>query len=186
MKTGNNTVLITGGSAGIGFEIAKHLSEKGDYVIITGRNKERLEKAAAQLKNVTAITSDVSKDEDVQKLAATIAEDFPQLNVLINNAGHAYAYDLNTAEDVYRYASEEIQVNYLSIINLNQKLIPVLSRNENAAIVNVSSVVVFAPSGGIATYAASKAALHSYTLSLRHSLSKSSNVKVFELMHLRL
>jgi uncharacterized oxidoreductase len=182
MKTTNNTVLITGGSAGIGFEIAKLLTEQGNHVIITGRNEERLKEAAAQLQNVTAIPSDVSKDEDVQRLADIITKDFPQLNLVINNAGHAYAYDLKTADQVYRYASEEMQVNYLSIINLNQKLLPVLSKNENAAVVNVSSIVAFVPSGGIATYSASKAALHSYTLSLRHNLARSTDVKVFELM----
>lgn len=182
MKTTNNTVLITGGSAGIGFEIARSLTEQGNHVIITGRNEERLNAAAAQLQNVTAIAFDVSKDEDVQRLADIIVKDFPQLNVLINNAGHAYAYDLKNEDQIYKYASEEIQVNYLSIINLNQKLLPVLSRNENAAIVNVSSIVAFVPSGNIATYGASKAALHSYTLSLRHSLAQNSTVKVFELM----
>ena len=182
MKTTNNTVLITGGSAGIGFEIAKSLSEKGNHVIITGRNEERLKAAAAKLNNVTAIAFDVANDADVQRLAETIAKDFPQTNILINNAGAAYYYDLYKEDRIYDFATEEIKVNYLSIINLNQKLIPVLSQNENAAVVNVSSIVAFVPSGGLATYAASKAALHSYTQSLRYSLSKNSDVKVFELM----
>ena len=86
MKLTGNTILITGGSAGIGFALAKTLSEKGNHVIITGRNAERLEKAAAQLKNVTAIVSDVTSDQDIDKLVNTLNTQFPKLNVVINNA----------------------------------------------------------------------------------------------------
>jgi len=182
MKTTNNTVLITGGSAGIGFEMAKSLSEKGNHVIITGRNEERLKAAAAKLQNVSAIAFDVSNDADVERLADIIAKDFPQTNVLINNAGQAYVYDISKENNIYDFATEEIKVNYLSIINLNQKLIPVLAKNDNAAIVNVSSIVAFVASSRLSTYAASKAALHSYTQSLRHGLSQTSDIKVFELM----
>jgi len=182
MKTTNNTVLITGGSAGIGFEIAKALTEKGNHVIITGRNEERLKAAAAKLRNVSTIAFDVSKEADIQRLAATIAKDFPQVNMLINNAGQAYYYDITNNDAVYDYAKDEIQVNYLSVINLNNQLLSVLSKNENAAIVNVSSIVAFVPGSRLATYAASKAALHSYTQSLRHKLAQSSGIKVFELM----
>jgi uncharacterized oxidoreductase len=182
MKTSNNTVLITGGSAGIGFEIAKLLTEQGNHVIITGRNEERLNAAAAKLHNVSTIAFDVSKEADIQRLATTIAKDFPEVNILINNAGQAYYYSLLENENIYENAADEMLVNYLAIINLNQQLLPVLSKNDNAAIVNVSSVVAFAPSGSLATYSASKAALHSYTQSLRHALAQTTDVKVFELM----
>jgi len=181
MKTTGNTVLITGGSAGIGFEIAKLLSEKGNKVIITGRNKQRLEAASKQLKNVTAIVSDVSKANDVDALVATITQDFPSLNIVINNAGKASVLNFTKAEN-FESAGEEIDTNYLSVLRLTEKLLPVLKQNEQAAIVNVSSIVAFVPSHRIATYAASKAALHSYTQSLRFVLSKDTQVKVFELM----
>ena len=88
-NTNQNTVLITGGSAGIGFEIAKLLSEKGNHVIITGRDKERLKKAAAQLKVVTPINCDVSKEKDVYLLVKRLNDEFPALNMVINNAGLA-------------------------------------------------------------------------------------------------
>jgi len=182
MKTTNNTILITGGSAGIGFEIAKLLSEKGNNVIITGRNEERLNRAASKLNNVKTIVSDVSKAEDVEKLAAQITQDFPQLNMVINNAGQAFVFNM-TAENAngFEKAEHEMLTNYLSVIRLNEKLLPFLKTQQNAAIVNVSSITAYVPSG-LATYSASKAALHSYTQSLRFALEKDTQIKVFEII----
>ncbi|MGN8069290.1 SDR family oxidoreductase [Mucilaginibacter sp. SG564] len=182
MKTSQNTVLITGGSAGIGFEIAKQLSAKNNHVIIIGRNPERLQKAAAQLQNVTAINADISNAADVESLVTTLINDFPKLNILINNAGAAAGLsDLLNNTDTFERASIEMQTNYLSIIRLNEKLLPLLKKQTDAAIVNVSSIVAFVPGKLTATYSASKAALHSYTQALRVALTDTT-VKVFELM----
>jgi uncharacterized oxidoreductase len=182
MKVSQNTVLITGGSAGIGFEIAKLLSENGNKVIITGRNKDRLDKAAAQLHNVTAIVSDVSKADEVNKLVERLYADFPGLNMVINNAGHALLYDATApGSNTFDKAGEEMFTNYLSVIRLNEKLLPLLKKQPDAAIVNVSSIVAFVP-GSLIGYSASKAALHSYTQSLRLALEDTSSIKVFELM----
>jgi len=182
MKTTDNTILITGGSAGIGFEIAKLLSEKGNSVIITGRNEERLNHTASKLNNIKTIVSDVSKAEDVEKLAAQITQDFPQLNMVINNAGQAFVFNM-TAENAngFEKAEHEMLTNYLSVIRLNEKLLPILKTQQNAAIVNVSSITAYVPSG-LATYSASKAALHSYTQSLRFALEKDTKIKVFEII----
>ena len=183
MKTTNNTILITGGSAGIGFEMAKQFSEAGNQVIITGRNKERMDKAIASLKNTTDIVSDVTNAEDVEKLVAQLQKDYPTLNVVINNAGSAHYYDMTAPGiNAFEKASDEILTNYLSIIRLNEKLLPLLKKQKEAAIVNVSSIVAFAArANSLPTYGASKAALHSYTNSLRIML-ESTPVKVFELM----
>jgi uncharacterized oxidoreductase len=181
MKNTTNTVLITGGSAGIGFAIAKLLTEKNNHVIIVGRNADRLEKAAAGLKNATPVVADISNAEDVEKLVAKLNVEFPALNIVINNAGAAQMSNLLTATDTFEKAGTEILTNYLSIIRLNEKLLPLLKKQEEAAIVNVSSVVAFVPGSALAGYSASKAALHSYTQSLRHFLLETS-VKVFELM----
>jgi len=181
MKTINNTVLITGGGAGIGFQTAKLLSDKGNHVIITGRNAGTLEKAAAQLKNVTPIVSDVSKEEDVLALVERLKKEFPTLNVVINNAAAAEVYRLEAGVNAYDKASKEIHTNFLSVIRLNELLLPLLEKQPEAAIVNVTSIVAFAPGVRLPGYAASKAALHSYTQVLRHALSATS-VKVFELM----
>jgi uncharacterized oxidoreductase len=181
MNITNKAVLITGGSAGIGFQIAKQLIEKGNQIIITGRNEDRLRKAAAQLNNAAYFAGDVTNEDDVNKLVDYLAENHPNLDVLINNAGNAFVYQLAAGARAFEKAGAEMLTNYLSIIRLTEKLLPQLTSRPEAAIVNVTSIVVFAPSAALSTYAASKAALHSYTQSLRHTL-KATPVKVFELM----
>jgi len=182
MKTSQNTILISGGSAGIGFEIAKLLSANNNQVIITGRNKERLQQAASRLPNVISISSDISNPDDVNELAEKLYKDFPSLNVVINNAGRALLYDI-TEKGINGFdkAREEMLTNYLSVIRLNEKLLPLLKTQDEAAIVNVSSIVAFVP-GSLTGYSASKAALHSYTQSLRMALEDTTPIKVFELM----
>ena len=183
MKTKNNTVLISGGSAGIGLEIAKALSAQENKVIITGRNKERLDKALKELPGATGIQCDVTNENDVKLLIEEIKANHPNLNVVINNAGAAHVYKLSDKHvSAHIKALDEIQTNYISVISLNEQLLPLLQNHKEAAIVNVSSVVALVP-GTLATYSASKAALHSYTQSLRIALNRmSSPVKVFELM----
>lgn len=181
MKTTDNTVLIIGGSAGIGLEIAKAFSESNNHVIITGRDQQRLQNAANQLKNVTALVSDVTDSLQVDQLVSTLQKDFPNLNLVINNAGKAFVYDLSEISDSFLKAEQEIFTNYLSIIRLNEKLLPLLKQQPESGIVNVSSIAAFAAYHKLGTYGASKAALHSYTQSLRISLQTTS-VKVFELM----
>jgi uncharacterized oxidoreductase len=182
MKTSQNTVLIIGGTAGIGLEIVKQLTALNNHVIVTGRNKERLDSALAGLENVTAIQFDVSKAGEVDQLAEQIGKNFPHLNMVVNNAGRAIVYNLaDNNQDAFANAEDEILTNYLSIIRINQKLLPILKAQSESAIVNVSSVVAYVPGITLPTYAASKAALHYYTTSLRLSLEDSS-VKVFELM----
>ncbi|MFC3563349.1 SDR family oxidoreductase [Pedobacter jamesrossensis] len=182
MKTSKNTVLIIGGTAGIGLEIVKQLIALDNHVIVTGRNKERLEAAIAGLKNVTAIPFDVSKADEVENLVERITKNFPKLNMVINNAGKAILYNLADANvDVFSNAEEEMLTNYLSIIRMNQKFLPLLKSQNESAIVNVSSIVAYVPGINLPGYAASKAALHSYTTSLRLTLENTS-VKVFELM----
>ena len=120
--------------------------------------------------------------EDVEKLVTQLQNDFPRLNVVINNAGSAYVYNMTeTGINAFEKASEEILTNYLAIIRLNEKLLPQLKQQSEAAIVNVSSIVAFAARATFPTYGASKAALHSYTNSLRIMLEDTS-IKVFELM----
>src|SRR5580658_5588022 len=164
MKINDNILLISGGSAGIGLEMARILSTKDNQVIITGRDQKRLDKALVRLKNATGIVSDVSKKQDVEALVATLKRDFPRLNVVINSAGRAVVYDIGNSTDAFTKAEDEMLTNYLSVIRLNEELLPLLKRQPEAAIVNVSSVVAIVP-GALATYSASKAAVHSYTQS---------------------
>jgi uncharacterized oxidoreductase len=182
MKTTGNTILISGGTSGIGLEIAELLTAGGNQLIIIGRTQKRLDSALTQLTNTTGILSDVSSKADVEQLVDRLKSDFPTLNMVINNAGHAVLHSLTADSNGYEVAEDEMRTNYLSVIRLNELLLPLLSAQPEVAIVNVSSVVAIVP-GGLPTYSASKAALHSYTQSLRIALEKlSSTVKVFELM----
>lgn len=181
MKTTGNTILITGGNAGIGFAIAKLMIEQGNSVIIVGRDETRLAQAKSRLPSVTTFQADINDDAAVKALHAEMIARFPNLNVLINNAGKAFAYQLTDKDhDAFGHAAEEMLTNYLSIIRLNELFLPSLGNRPEAAIVNVSSVVAVVPSVAIPTYSASKAALHAYTSTLRLNLS-ASKIKVFEL-----
>jgi uncharacterized oxidoreductase len=181
MNTTENIVLISGGSAGIGFEIAKLLTERGNHVIITGRDQARLDAAASKLTNVTAISFDVTKEGDPDLLVSRLKTEFPGLNILINNAGLGKSYDLVGGGNTWEKANAEIQTNYISIMRLTEKLLPQLLSRQSAAIVNVSSITAFAPALNVPSYSVSKAALHSYTELLRLAL-RDTGVKVFELM----
>jgi uncharacterized oxidoreductase len=181
MNITNKTVLVTGGGSGIGLAIAKQLSAKNNKVIITGRNADKLQKAAAGLTNVTTIAADVTNADDVKRLVATIKADFGGLDILINNAGHTYVYNLTAEANAEQKSREEFDTNFFSIISLTEQLLPTLSTSPEAAIVNVSSILAITPRSTLPTYSASKAALHSYTQALRFEL-KETKIKVFELM----
>jgi uncharacterized oxidoreductase len=182
MNLTDKTILVTGGGSGIGYETAKRLSERGNKVIIVGRNADKLNKAAATLNNTVAIAGDITSENDVSSLVNEIVSRFPELSILINNAGKAFAYRHSEKAGAYEKAKEEMETNYFSLIRLTERLLPVLKKQKEAAIVNVSSIVVFAPSTLIPTYSDSKAAVHSYTQALRHALAEGTNISVVEVM----
>jgi len=180
MKLEGNCVLITGGTSGIGFEMAKVLVKKNNKVIITGRNEEKLHKAKASLGDVTAIRSDVSNPEDIEALFQQVSKDFPDLNLLINNAGVMVTIDLQGHTNSAEALVKELDINVKGPIWMNDVFLPLLKNNANSAIVNVSSGLAYVPLPIAPVYCATKAALHSYSLSLRVQL-KNTSVKVFEL-----
>jgi uncharacterized oxidoreductase len=181
MNITNKTVLITGGGSGIGFEIAKLLATTGNQVIITGRTESKLKKATDQIKDAHYFAGDITNEEHIDRLVNNIKLKFKKLDLLINNAADAYTYQLATQPGDFVKASSEITTNYLAVIRLIEKFLPLLKESKESGIVNVSSIVAFTVGNNIPTYSASKAALHFYTQSLRHALQNSS-VKVFELM----
>lgn len=179
MKTSQNTILITGGGSGIGFETAKLFSQKGNKVIITGRDEEKLKRAVAKLGNAHYIVADVTNEKDVNALVDRITREFPDINILMNNAGSAVLHNLSELKDAAAFARGEMETNFFAPVNLTTKLLPLLLKSSEAAVVNVSSIVGFAPALSLPTYSASKAALHSYSQALRLSFPK---LKVFEVM----
>ncbi|WP_342331571.1 SDR family NAD(P)-dependent oxidoreductase [Pedobacter sp. FW305-3-2-15-E-R2A2] len=182
MKTTGNTIFISGGSAGIGLAIAKKFNAAGNKIIINGRNEERLQSALQQLDNAIAIPGDLSVKADRLRIAEELKNNHPYVNIIINNAGAAFMNDLsdsnnNTAEKAY----EEINTNYISVIDFTALTLPLLLQQKEAAIVNVSSIAVFRSNKYVPTYSASKAALHSYTQGLRDTFSENENLNVYEL-----
>lgn len=178
MKTAGNTILITGGGSGIGRELAARFYSLGNTVIVAGRRKEALEQTIAGRDGMLAITLDMEDPEAITACTRQLLADHPSLNVLINNAGILCREDLTRTRDLHN-AEETIVTNLLGPIRLTNALIDHLARQPDAAVVNVTSALAFVPLSGAPTYCASKAALHSYTLSLREQLK--GKVEVIEL-----
>lgn len=182
MDITNKTVLITGGGSGIGYETAKLLSKKNNKVLIIGRTESKLNKVAEELQNVVAFPCDVNNAEEVQELVLVITKEYPELSILINNAGRGFAYNHGEQANAFEKSTEEFATNYFAVLRLTETFLPLLKLQAEAAVVNVTSIGAISPSAGLPSYCDSKAAVHSYTLSIRHTLSKDTPIKVFELM----
>jgi uncharacterized oxidoreductase len=181
MKVQNKTILITGGGSGIGFAIAQAFQGKGNRLILAGRNESRLKAAASQLLKTTYVVCDITNEKDIQQLVQKIKNEFGGIDILVNNAGVVLPQSLVDSTDIYEKAKYEIDINFLSVIRLTEKLLPSLVERNEAAIINIQSIVSYLPALNIATYSASKAALHSYSQALRLALETTTpHVKVFE------
>jgi uncharacterized oxidoreductase len=181
MNIENKTILITGGATGIGFSIARKLSLRGNQLIIAGRREDKLKEAVAKLPQASYVIADVTKEADVENLVHQVKTKFGGLDILVNNAGVATAYPLDSEEGVYEKARFEMDLNYLSVVRLTERLLPFLKASKEAAIINVESIVSYLPATVLATYSATKAALHSYSQSLRLVLQRTHpHVQVFE------
>ncbi|WP_244228861.1 SDR family oxidoreductase [Mucilaginibacter endophyticus] len=177
----NKTILITGGGSGIGYATAKFLVEKGNKVIISGRNAEKLEKAGREL-GVDYIVCDVTNDAAVRSLVLKLEADYNDLSVLINNAGVGFAYQLGEGANAFEKAKQEFETNYFAPIRLTELLLPLLKKQPDAVIVNITSNVAFHPLVVLPTYSDAKTALHSHSVALRLTLASDTNIKVFEVM----
>ena len=181
MKTTGNTIFISGGSAGIGLAMARRLSEAGNKIIINGRSAERLQKALGELKNAVAIQGDLSVEADRIRIAQELAAQHPDVNIVINNAGAAFMNNLgDSTNDAAGKAYQEMNTNYLSVIHFTSLILPQLLKQDDAAIVNVTSIVVFRGNKYLPTYSASKAALHSYTQGLRDTFADNDRLTIYE------
>lgn len=180
MKISGNTILITGGASGIGLELAQQLLAKGNKIIITGRDQAKLKKAKENFPKIITIRTDVSKTQDIQAMYAQVVKEFPELNILINNAGIMKNINLQNSDDSLEAITEEIEINLNGPIRMTKIFLEHLKTKSEAAIVNVSSGLAFVPLPISPVYCATKAGLHSFTQSLRVQL-KNTNVKVFEL-----
>jgi uncharacterized oxidoreductase len=181
MRTTDNTVLITGGSAGIGLATAKAFAAAGNTVIVCGRDQARLERARVEAPGIHTIRCDIASDDDLAALLDRVQSDFPGLNILVNNAAMMNIYDFVDSQGVPQRIEDEVRTNLLAPLKLTNLLLPVLQQQAEAAIVIVSSGLAYVPVANVAVYCATKAALHSFSHALRYRLKKST-VKVFELL----
>ncbi|WP_334192046.1 SDR family oxidoreductase [Pararhodobacter sp.] len=178
MKPMGNTILITGGGSGIGAALAHRLHDQGNRVIVTGRRPEALAATIAGRANMTALPLDVADPAAIPAFAAEVTARHPDLNVVINNAGIMRTERLDRRRDLSD-AEATIATNLLGPIRLTDALIDHLQTRPDAAIVNVTSGLAFVPLVTSPTYSATKAAIHSYTQSLRVALA--GKVEVIEL-----
>src|SRR3954470_16320036 len=180
MRLTGRTILITGGSAGIGLAFALKFLELGNAVIVTGRRQAVLDAVKAQHPRLHTIQSDIADPAQIAELAARVKADFPRLDVLMNNAGVGAAMNLKVAASDLAALTSEVDINLGGVIRMTSALIDVIMANRGT-IINVSSGLAFVPLPSNAIYSATKAAVHSYTQSLRFQL-EDSGVEVIELM----
>lgn len=173
MDLDNNTVLVTGGASGIGLAIARRFLRAGSRVIICGRREDKLREARQAEPGFATRVCDVADAGQRRALVAWAAEAFPGFNVLVNNAGIQRRVDL-TAEEPWDATREEITINLDAPIDFARLVVPRFREQPRAAILNVTSGLSFVPLANVPIYCATKAALHSFTLSLRHQLRETS------------
>ena len=181
MKLTDNTILITGGGSGIGRGLAESFYTLGNQVIIAGRRQRTLDETIAANPGMTAMTLDIENPAKIRSFAIDVVKQFPALNVLINNAGIMRAEKLQAQQADLADAESIVTTNLLGPIRLTAALLQHLQQQPYSAIMNVSSGLAFVPLAPTPTYCATKAAIHSYTESLRYQL-RESTTEVLELI----
>ncbi|MGD0630250.1 MAG: SDR family oxidoreductase [Terracidiphilus sp.] len=181
MNLTGNTILITGGGSGIGRGLAEAMHKLGNQVIIAGRRQHALDETTAANPGMRSLQLDIESPAAIRAFATKVAADFPSLNVLINNAGIMRVEKLIAQQPDLADAEAIVTTNLLGPIRLTAALLPQLQKQPHAAIINVSSGLAFLPLVFTPTYCATKAAIHSYTQSLRYQL-RATQIEVLELI----
>lgn len=181
MELKNSTVLITGGTSGIGLELVKQLNEQGANIIITARKPDALNETKKKFPGIHTFQSDVSNPKDIEQLYKGVTQQFPDLNIIINNAGLMRLIDLQDATIDIENITSEINTNLSGTIQMVHQFLPHLLTKKSAAIVNVSSGIAFMPYSSAPIYSAAKAGVRAYTQALRLQLEQ-TRVKVFEII----
>lgn len=181
MKNTQNTVLITGGATGIGYSLAKAFLEAGNQALICGRREDRLEEARQALGALQIFQCDLADPAGRRALYDWATKNYPRLNILVNNAGIQRMVDLRKGLEVLDSGEDEIEINLRAPIALSALFIPQLEKQEESAIINITSGLGFVPLAFMPVYCATKAAMHSFSLSLRHQL-RNTSINVFEVI----
>ena len=181
MKMTGNTILITGGGSGIGRGLAEAFHALGNQVIIAGRRKEALDATTAANPGMKSATLDIENAASIRAFAAKLTADYPELNVVIQNAGIMRVENLKAQPEGLADAESIIATNLLGPVRLTAALLPVLQKQSSSVIMTVTSGLAFVPLAPTPTYCATKAAIHSYTQSLRYQL-RGTTTEVLELI----
>lgn len=173
MKLSGNTILLTGGSTGIGLAFAERFIKAGNKVIVTGRREYVLQRAKEQYPSLITRVSDLDSESERAALFDWVTANYPEVNVLVNNAGIQQRFHVLKADanNNWSYFNKEITTNLEAPVHLSMLFAPYLATKEAAAIINVTSGLAFTPLAIAPIYSATKAALHSFTMSLRHQLA---------------
>jgi uncharacterized oxidoreductase len=182
MKMHSNTIFITGGTSGIGKGLAEAFHQLGNQVIISGRREDRLRNICAANPGMRHFVLDVTDLDSIRNAARKVVEEFPNLNCVFNNSGVQRRHNFAAGKSVDDQAMlAEIQTNLLGLIRVSSEFLPHLIKQRSAFLLNVSSGLAFVPLSVFPVYCATKAAVHSFSLSLRQQL-RDSNVRVIELI----
>lgn len=181
MKITGNTILITGGTSGIGLGLALRLHEAGNSVIVAGRRENLLDEITAAHPDVDALVLDVEDPDSIARARDTLAVSHPDLNVLINNAGIMLQESVLDPAGL-ETAEKHVMINLLGTIRMTYAFLPQLVRTPDAAVINVTSSLAFVPFPITPTYSATKAALHSFSQSLRIQLAAHTGIQVIEII----
>lgn len=181
MTLNDNTVLITGGTSGIGLALATALQAQGNCVIVCGRNEAKLKALKQQNPSIITARCDLNDEGDIEQLTQNVIAEHPQLNILINNAGVQHNYLFDGCKKHQHSIKDEVTVNLLAPMLLTNLLLPQLLKQKTSAIINVTSALALAPKSSAPVYCATKAALRSFTQALRYQL-EDSPVAVVELI----
>lgn len=179
MQTTGNTILITGGGSGIGRGLAEAFQAQGNQVIISGRRQSALDEVVAANPGMAAVTVDMTDAAAIAVFAQKVTEAYPALNAVINNAGIMVDEDV-VGGDYLAIAEDTVATNLLGPIRLTAALLPHLLAQPKATVLTVSSGLAFVPKASTPTYSATKAAIHSYSQSLRYQL-RNTSVDVLEI-----
>jgi short-subunit dehydrogenase involved in D-alanine esterification of teichoic acids len=174
MKLANNTVLITGGASGIGLALAAAFAETGNEIIVCGRDEEKLRRAENLLPSLATIRCDLTDAGDLDDLQSRLARDFPHLNLLINNAGIQTPMDFARIRVDEGLIERELQTNLAAHIKITGRLLPLLSAQQESAVVFIGSALGRVPKYSAPVYSAAKAGIHGFANCLRHQLAGSS------------
>lgn len=181
MKLTNNTLLITGGTSGIGRAFVERLYHLNNRIIVVSSNAENLNKLKSEFPNIEIIRCDLSEPAAVKNLISICLENYQEINIVINNAGVQFNHSWVENRTNFDQIARETAINFISPMHIVYGLLPILLKKQESAIINISSALAFAPKKTAPIYCGTKAAIHASTKALRYQL-ENTPIKVFEVI----